>query len=102
MTIIALWLSTMTRCVTFFLELVTFVVHAGACMYGVCFGKSYLEVFAKTLPIEVGVCNENKTYYFSFWDHFKVIEGQGSSRWVHGNILNGVTNLLLGDFREDF
>ena len=53
-------------------------------------------------PIEVGVCNGDKTYYLSFWDYFKVIEGHGSSWGVHAKIVKRVKNLLHGDFPEDF
>ena len=71
---------------------------------GVRFGKSYREVLGKTtFPLlQVGVTNRHETYYFSFWDQFKVVGGFGSSRGVDGTILNEVRNLLPGDFPMDF
>ena len=68
------------------------------------FGKSYREVLGKTtFPLlQVGVTNRHETYYFSFWDQFKVVGGFGSSRGVDGTILNEVRNLHPGDFPVDF
>ena len=71
---------------------------------GVRFGNSYREVLGKTTfpPLQVGVTNRHETYFFSFWDQFKVVGGFGSSRGVDETILNEVRNLLPGDFPVDF